>query len=74
MKRKRAIKESELETAKKEMFRVIGELQQQLTHSKTRFLAGNTLTIADLLFFFETTNLVLYELTLDEFPTLKGWF
>lgn len=65
MKRKRAINASELETAKKEMLRVVGEVQEQLRHSKTRFLAGNALTIADLLYFFETTNLVLYEMTLD---------
>lgn len=65
LKRKRAIKESELQAAQKEMLRVVGEVEGQMKHSKTRFLAGNSLTIADLLYFFETTNFILYELTLD---------
>jgi glutathione S-transferase len=51
--------------AQKEMLRVVGEVEGHLKHSKTRFLAGNSLTIADLLYFFETTNFLLYELTLD---------
>ena len=40
------------------------------------YLCGNEPSIADLLCYFETTNLVFYEMMqiMDDFPKLKKWY
>ena len=56
------------------MLNMIGKLDEQLALNKTRFIAGEKLTIADLLFFFEVTNLIYFDLTHDTFPAVRRWF
>ena len=45
-----------------------------LTKNKTKFIAGDRLTIADLLFFHEMTNMVYLGLGQDKWPLVKQWY
>lgn len=56
------------------MFTAIGKLDEVLSRNKTRFLAGDRLSIADLLFYYEMTNLVYWGLSHDKHEHVRKWF
>lgn len=56
------------------MMEAISLLEAQLKQSKRKYLAGDRPSIADLLYFFEMTNLILYEIPFDHFTHVFAWF
>jgi glutathione S-transferase len=63
-----------LKAAEKEMLASMKELELLLAQSNTDFVAGNRLTIADLQYYFEITNLIVYEVKFDQFQLVSAWF
>lgn len=57
-----------------EMFEAIKKFDELLSINKTRFLTGDKLSIADLLFFYEITNLTYFGYEHQEYPEIKRWF
>lgn len=45
-----------------------------LKHGGTKFVAGNSLTIADLQYFFELTNMIYYEKPFSDYQLTTGWY
>jgi glutathione S-transferase len=45
-----------------------------LKHSGTKFVAGDSLTIADLQYFFEMTNMIYYEKTFSDYQLTTSWY
>ena len=58
------------------MAATLNEFEQILKHNGTPFLAGDSLSIADLLYYFELTNLTVYgkEKSLASFKLASTWF
>jgi glutathione S-transferase len=56
------------------MFEVIEKLNSLLAISRNKFIAGDSVTIADLLFYHELTNLVYFGLDHDNYPEVKRWY
>jgi glutathione S-transferase len=56
------------------MFSAIGKFDELLAQGGTRFLAGEKLSIADLLFYYEMTNLVYWGLDHEKYTNVKRWF
>lgn len=56
------------------MFEVIAKLDEILKKNRTKFIAGNTVTIADFLFFYELTNLIYLELDHEKYEWVKRWY
>ncbi len=50
------------------------QLDGLLGKSKGRFATGDQLTIADLQYYYEVTNLIVYERPFDEYENVKRWF
>ena len=57
-----------------EMFEAIKKFDEILSVNKTRFLTGDKLSIADLLFFYEMTNLTYFGYEHEKYPEIKRWF
>lgn len=51
----------DLQRAEKDMFKAFQDLENLFSINKTKYAASDDLTIADLQYFFEITNLILYE-------------
>ncbi len=49
------------------MFDVIEKLNELLTRNRTKFIAGDRVTIADFLFYHEMTNLVYFGMDHDAY-------
>ena len=56
------------------MFEVIAKLDELLKKNRTKFIAGNTVTIADFLFFYELTNLIYLQLDYEKYEWVTGWY
>lgn len=56
------------------MFDVIAKLNEILAKNRTKFIAGDRVSIADFLFYFEMTNLVYLGLDHDKYTEVKRWF
>jgi glutathione S-transferase len=56
------------------MFEAIEKLNEVLTLNRTKFIAGNKVTIADFLFFHELTNLVYLGQDHDKYKEVKRWY
>lgn len=56
-----------------DMLEAVDELEKLLQKRKGQFIAGPHLTIADLLFFFELTNLSLFGKSYIDRPALQRW-
>ena len=56
------------------MIEAIKTLNDILKRNNTKFICGNDLTIADLLIFFELTNIYYYGEKIDELKELSKWF
>jgi len=44
-----------------------------MNHEEKLFVAGNRVTIADLLYFYELTNLKYYKMGLEDYKWIKKW-
>ena len=55
------VSRQDLQRAEKDMFKALQELENLFLINKTKYAAGDDLTIADLQYFFEITNLIVYE-------------
>jgi glutathione S-transferase len=56
------------------MFEVLEKFNELLTKNRTKFIAGDRLTIADLLFFHEMTNLVYLGVDHEKYREVKRWY
>ncbi len=63
---------SDINLATKQIFNSIKQLDQLLEGKK--YICGDMVTIADLLLFFEVTNMVTYELPYEKYTNVKRWF
>ena len=54
----------------------LSEFEQILKHNGSPFVAGENLSIADLLYFFELTNLIVYEKMklLSSYKLITSWY
>ena len=57
-----------------EMSEAIKKFDELLSLKKTKFLVGDKLSIADLLFFYELTNLTYFGQDHENYPQIKRWF
>lgn len=57
-----------------EMFSAIAKFDELLGKCGTRFLTGEKLSIADLLFYYEMTNLIYWGLDHEKYKNIKRWF
>ena len=64
----------QIESALREMEEMLGLLDDILAIGNCSFIAGNSLTIADLLFFHETTNMLVYSLPFAQYKHLSAWY
>lgn len=56
------------------MFEAISKLNSLILQNNTKYLCGDSLSMADLLFFYEMTNLVLFGLSHDKYEGIDRWF
>lgn len=49
-------------------------LEDLLERSNTKFLSGNSLTIVDLLFYFDICNLIYFKKDHSKYPKIAAWF
>lgn len=70
---KKPVQEQQQKTLVDGLFEALATLETILTKSKTKFIAGNTVTIADILIFYEMTNLILLGLEHDKYKEVKRW-
>ena len=52
----------------------LDQLEELLKHGQTRFMGGESPSIADFLFFYELTNLIYFDLALTKHPRVQQWF
>lgn len=57
-----------------EMFEAIKKFDELLSLNPGKYLCGDKLSIADLLFFYELTNLTYFGLDHEKYPQVKRWF
>ena len=69
-----AVKKSHKEDLFKDMFQAIATFNQILRSNGNKFIAGDRVSIADLLLFYELTNLKYFGLNHDEYKDVKRWF
>lgn len=50
------------------------EFEQILKHNGTVFLAGDSLSIADLLYYFELTNMIVYDKGFASHKLITSWY
>ena len=65
---------NQIVAAEKEMTSTLGEFEQLLKHNNTPFVAGDSLTIADLQYYFELTNMILYEKSFSQYTLISTWY
>lgn len=68
------IYENQIKAAEKEMFSSIKEFEELLKHQGTAFVAGDKLTVADLQYYFELTNMTYYEQSFSDFQLTSNWY
>ena len=68
------IPQNALDYHNKMLFQALELLEKYLLLSKYQYFTGNELTIADLQLYYEVTNLVMLNITLEEYPHLDRWF
>lgn len=71
---KTALKEVEMVELWKNMWMSIGEFEGILNSNGKRFVCGSNPTIADLLYFYEITNLTYFKVDHSAYPHISQWF
>lgn len=71
---KKPVYEHQQKTLIDGMFDVIEKLNELLAKNRTKFIAGDKVTIADFLFYHEMTNLVYLGLDHEKYREVKRWF
>ncbi len=71
---KKAVLENQQKTLLDGMMDVLEKFNELLARNRTKFIAGEKLTIADLLFFHEMTNMVYFGLEHDKYREVKRWY
>ena len=61
----------DLQRAEKDMFKAMQELQNLFSINKTKYAVGDDITIADLQYFFEITNLIVYEKDFSKYALIS---
>ena len=67
------VKAADLKEAEAKVKTTLDFLDKHLSSGK-KYICGNNLTIADLLIFFETTNVEAYELDLAPWAKVNEWY
>lgn len=68
------LNEEQILTQWKQMWECIEKFDESIVRNKTDFIAGNTPSIADFLYFYELTNLAYFKVGHEKYKGVSEWY